>query len=186
MTPEREYRPTTDEEETRMPTTSPDTVLDQDFSDPQAAPTTWDAGRAALESAQLYWISTVRPDGRPHVTPLIGVWVDGALHIVTGPTERKARNLAANPHTTVTTGTNALDTGLDVVVEGGAERLTDAAALQRVADAYVAKYGDDWRFTVKDGGFVHDGHEALVFRVAPVTAFGFAKSPYGQTRWRFA
>lgn len=106
----------------------------------------------------------MRPDGRPHVTPLIGVWVDGALHIVTGPTERKARNLAANPHTTVTTGTNALDTGLDVVVEGEAERLTDAGPLQRVADAYVAKYGEDWQFTVKDGGFVHDGHEALVLR----------------------
>jgi nitroimidazol reductase NimA-like FMN-containing flavoprotein (pyridoxamine 5'-phosphate oxidase superfamily) len=175
----------TDEEETRMPTTAPDTALDPEFSDPAATATTWDDGRAALESARVYWISTVRPDGRPHVTPLIGVWCDGALNIVTGPAERKARNLATNPHTTITTGTNALDAGLDVVVEGEAERLTDTAALQRVADAYVAKYGEDWRFTVTPGGFVHDGHEGLVFRVAPATAFGFAKAVYGQTRWRF-
>ena len=168
-----------------MPTTIPDTALDQDFSDPSASPTTWDDGRAALESARVYWISTVRPDGRPHVTPLIGVWIDGALHIVTGPTERKARNLAANPRTTITTGTNELHAGLDIVVEGEAAPVADAAALQRVADAYVAKYGEEWRFTPRDGGFVHDGHEALVFRVAPVTAFGFAKAPYGQTRWRF-
>jgi hypothetical protein len=65
MTPEREFRPTTDEEETRMPTTSPDTVLDQDFSDPKAAPTTWDDGRAALESAQVYGSRPCDPTAVP-------------------------------------------------------------------------------------------------------------------------
>ena len=37
-----------------------------------------------------------------------------------------------------------------------------------------------------DGGFNGDGGVALVFRVEPVTAFGFGKGPYSQTRWRFA
>jgi hypothetical protein len=37
---------------------------------------------------------TVRPDGRPQVTPVVAVWLDGAVHFTTGPTERKAHNLA--------------------------------------------------------------------------------------------
>ena len=132
------------------------------------------------------YLGTVRPDGRPHVTPLIGVWVDDAIHVTTGAHERKALNIAANPHCVVTTGTNALHGGLDVVVEGDAVRLTDDASLGRVAEAYVAKYGEEWRFTVEDGVFVHEAGEALVFRIAPETAFGFGKDPYSQTRWRFA
>ena len=71
------------------------------------------------------------------------------------------------------------------MVEGDAVRLTDDAALGRVAEAYVAKYGEEWRFTVKDGVFVHEAGEALVFRIAPRTVFGFGKDPYSQTRWRF-
>jgi hypothetical protein len=56
-----------------------------------------------------------------------------------------------------------------------------------LADAYVEKYGEEWRFGVRDGAFYHlqEGGEALVYRVEPRVIFGFAKSPYGQTRWHF-
>src|SRR5690606_33461228 len=130
---------------------------------------------------------TVRPDGRPHVTPLLGAWVDEALHICTGPEEQKARNLRGNPHCVLTTGCNALHEGADLVVEGDAVRVTDDAALRRVAEAYEAKYGGEWHFDVRDGAFHHpDGGEALVYRVAPVTGFRFGKGdPYSQTRYRF-
>jgi len=47
------------------------------------------------------------------------------------------------------------------------------------------KYGAEWHFDVTEGGFRGGGGVALVFRVAPVTAFGFGKGPYSQTRWRF-
>jgi hypothetical protein len=60
------------------PVTVPQTSLDQRFSDPDAAATSWEATRRALETAELFWISTVRADGRPHVTPLVAVWDDGA------------------------------------------------------------------------------------------------------------
>ena len=138
----------------------------------------------------MFWISTVRPDGRPHVTPLISVWIDESLFFCTGPEERKAKNLAHNPHVILTTGSNAIDGGLDVVVEGDAVRVSDDGKLRRVADAYVSKYGSDWRFGVRDGAFVHDApHEdsvALVYEVAPQTAFGFRKGDeFSQTRWRF-
>ena len=81
---------------------SPTTSLDSRFSDPGAEPTSWDDTVRALESAELFWITTVRADGRPHVTPLVAVWLDGAIHFCTGDTEQKALNLRTNPHVLLT------------------------------------------------------------------------------------
>lgn len=159
--------------------------LQERFSSPGAGPTPWAEARGQLERAEVYWLSTVRPDGRPHVTPLIAVWLDDRVYFCTGPDERKAKNLAANPHCVLTTGCNAIDEGLDVVVEGDAVRVVDEAVLRRAAARYEAKYGPDWRFDVEDAAFEHDGGRALVFEVAPVTVFGFGKGEYSQTRWRF-
>ncbi|PXY21630.1 pyridoxamine 5'-phosphate oxidase [Prauserella sp. PE36] len=169
-----------------MTSTEPVTELDPRFSDPTATATSWARARDGLAAAPLYWLSTVRPDGRPHTTPLIAVWLEGALHFCTGADERKNRNLEGNPHCTLTTGSNELDAGLDLVVEGDAVRVRDEGRLRRIAEAYVAKYGEDWRFSVRDNAFHHgDGGTALVYEVTPRTAFGFAKGTYGQTRWRF-
>lgn len=168
--------------------------LDSQFSSDDATARAWMEGRERLEEAEVYWISTVRPDGRPHVTPLLAVWLDGALHFCTGPDERKAKNLGRNPHCILTTGCNALGEGLDLVVEGDAVRLTDDAGLRRVADAYLSKYGDAWRFAVRDGAFYHDPGSlretdpgaAWVYEVAPTKVFGFSKGdPFSQTRWSF-
>ena len=169
-----------------MAGTDPVTELDERYSSEGASATGWRQARGRLEDAQLYWLSTVRPDGRPHVTPLIAVWLDDALHFCTGPDERKARNLAENPHCILTTGCNALDEGLDLVVEGDAVAVRDDARLQRIADAYEAKYGSDWHFKVRDGAFHSQGGPGLVFAVAPATVIGFGKGDYSQTRWRFA
>ncbi|WP_211262113.1 pyridoxamine 5'-phosphate oxidase family protein [Nitriliruptor alkaliphilus] len=43
--------------------------LDPRFSAPGAAPTSWPEVRQVLTDAELFWISTVRADGRPHITP---------------------------------------------------------------------------------------------------------------------
>ncbi|MET9436989.1 pyridoxamine 5'-phosphate oxidase family protein [Streptomyces sp. NPDC006551] len=166
-----------------MPT---ETSLDPRYSAPEARAAAWSEAVARLTGAEVFWLTSVRPDGRPHVTPLIAVWSEGALHFCTGPDERKARNLSANARVALTTGTNTLSEGFDVVIEGEAVRVTDEARLRALAGAYVDKYGPDWRFDVRDGAFVGDGGLALVFAVAPRTAFGFAKGePFGQTRWRF-
>jgi nitroimidazol reductase NimA-like FMN-containing flavoprotein (pyridoxamine 5'-phosphate oxidase superfamily) len=168
-----------------MADSAPVVQLDPHFSSDSATATPWSEARFRLEQAQIYWLSTVRPDGRPHVTPLIAVWMDGALYFCTGASERKAKNLNGNPHSVLTTGCNALDEGLDLVVEGEAVRVSDEAQLQRVADRYKSKY--DWNFAVRDGAFHGDeGNVALVFEVKPTTAFGFGKGePFSQTRWRF-
>ncbi|HUF96753.1 MAG TPA: pyridoxamine 5'-phosphate oxidase family protein [Ilumatobacter sp.] len=167
----------------------PVAALDGAFSSDDAAPTGWAQAREDLQDAQVFWLSTVRPDGRPHVTPLLGVWLDGALYFCTGPTERKAKNLAQNPHCALTTGRNQLD-GLDLVVEGKVAKVSDAAELRTVADTFESKYGP--RFTAPEGTWhglgdaIRDGN-ALVYRVAPSTAFGFGKGKqFSQTRWRFS
>ncbi|MCL3859703.1 pyridoxamine 5'-phosphate oxidase family protein [Actinotalea sp. K2] len=166
----------------------PSTELDPQYSSPGATATPWATARDRLRSAGTYVLGTVRPDGRPHATTVIAVWHDDALWFCTGPHERKARNLADNPHCVLSTGTgNDLHEGLDLVVEGGAEQVRDGSVLRHVVDAYVEKYGEQWRFVVDDGELRHgEGHRGLVFRVAPRTVFGFAKGePFSQTRWRF-
>jgi len=87
-----------------MTVETPMAELGKQFSSPGATPTPWAEAREHLAKADVYWLSTVRPDGRPHVTPLIAVWLDGALHFCTGESERNNKNLARNPRIVVTTG----------------------------------------------------------------------------------
>jgi nitroimidazol reductase NimA-like FMN-containing flavoprotein (pyridoxamine 5'-phosphate oxidase superfamily) len=163
-------------------------ITDQDlrFGHPDVPPTPWAEALEVLRIAELFWISTVRRDGRPHVTPLPAVWIDDALHFCTGAEEQKGVNLAGNAHVALTTGTNRWKEGLDLVVEGEAVRVTDEAALRRLADAYRTKYDGDWDYEVRDGAFHHEGGEAIVFRVAPTKVLAFAKGDFAQTRYRFA
>ncbi|GAA2340533.1 pyridoxamine 5'-phosphate oxidase family protein [Streptomyces caniferus] len=174
---------------TSEPGREPATDLDPDYSSEDATATGWPAAVGGMTEAEIFWLTTVRPDGRPHVTPLLAVWSDGALHFCTGPGERKAKNLESNAHcvlTTSTAGGNDLHAGLDVVVEGEAVQVGDEPTLRRLADLYVDKYGSDWHFDVRDGAFYGQGNRAVVFRVEPVTAFGFGRGEtYSQTRWRF-
>jgi hypothetical protein len=170
-----------------MAGTHPLTELEPGFSSPDATASPWPVAREILERAETYWLTTVRRDGRPHVTTLIAVWLDGALYFCTGPDERKAKNLAENSHCVVTTGSNTLSEGLDVVVEGDAINVSDEVRLQRISDLYESKYGSGWHFDVRDGAFAGaSGNIALVFVVGPTTAFGFGKGErFSQTRWRF-
>ncbi len=133
---------------------SPTTSMDERFSDSAATPTTWKEVRDVIEAAELFWLTTVRGDGRPHVTPIVAVWLDGALHFCTGADEQKGVNLRSNPHVILTTGSNGWASGLDVVVEGDAVRTTDDAMLRRLATAWSAKWDGRWEFGVQDGCFV--------------------------------
>ena len=160
--------------------------LDTRFSDPEAAPTSWPEAVGVLDRAELYWITTVRKDGRPHVVPLIGVVEDETFHFCTGLDEQKARNLEHNDRVAITTGNNTWASGLDVVVEGTAVRISDDETLKRLADMWETKYGSEWHWEVGDGMFRHsDGGGAAVFRIEPVKVLAFAKDPHGQTTYRF-
>jgi nitroimidazol reductase NimA-like FMN-containing flavoprotein (pyridoxamine 5'-phosphate oxidase superfamily) len=159
---------------------------DRRFGDPESPPTPWADAVRVLETAELFWISTVRRDGRPHVTPLPAVWSADRLHFCTGPDEQKAVNLAGNPHVALTTGSNRWNEGLDLVVEGEAVQVTDDSRLRTLADLWRSKYHGDWDFTVEQGTFRHEGGgAALVFEVAPAKVLAFAKGRFAQTRYRF-
>ena len=163
-----------------------DTTLDQRFSAPDAKAASWDQTSQVLEDAQLSWICTVRADGRPHLTPLVAVWLDETLYFCTGADEQKAVNLRGNPHVLLLTGCSTWDEGLDVVAEGDAVQVTDDALLTRLAQAWTRKWDGQWQFQARDGRFEHPGGDgsALVFAVRPAKVLAFAKGQSGQTRHR--
>jgi general stress protein 26 len=163
-----------------------DTVLDPRFSAPDAPATSWEQTRRILQGAELAWISTVRCDGRPHVTPLVTVWMDDALYFTSGPDEQKVRNLDHNPAVVVTTGTNEWDAGTDVTVEGLARRVVAPDLLERLATQWRKRWDGRWSFDVVDGAFQHArGGVSQVFELVPTKVLAFAKSPFAQTRHRF-
>src|SRR5580658_7276610 len=112
---------------------TPVTMLDQRYSDPAAVAVEWEETSRILEAAELFWVTTVRADGRPHVTPVVAVWVDGAVCFSTGDGEQKFANLRGNPHVVLTTGCSTWDRGVDVIVEGDAVQVTDEAQLGKLA-----------------------------------------------------
>jgi general stress protein 26 len=164
---------------------TPETELDTRFSDPDAVASPWAQARQALETAELFWICTVRADGRPHVSPLVAVWLDDTLHFCTGPGEQKAMNLQHNQHVILMTGCNQWDAGLDVVVEGDAVQVTDEPTLQRLAAAWTTKWDGRWHFQASNGSFRHAAGEALVFSVQPTKVLGFGKGTFSHTRYKF-
>jgi len=167
----------------------PITTLDTRHSGPDAVVTSWDQTRRVLETADLFWLSTVRADGRPHVTPCVPVWHDGAIHFTATDTAQKTVNLRGNPHVILTTGYNQIG-GLTVVVEGDAVRITDQDTLERLASVWATKWDGSWPYQVRNGYFcLYDEEEQrvvvdsnLVFSVKPTKVFAFGR---GQTRHQF-
>ncbi len=165
---------------------TPTTALDTIFSEPGTTATSWDDTREALEAAELFWIATVRADGRPHMTPLVAVWLDDALYFCTGETEQKAVNLRGNQNVILMTGCNQWDGGLDVVFEGQVVRVTDQSTLQRLAQLWARKWDGRWRYEPGADGFQGDENESvLVFAVRPAKVFAFAKGNFSHTRHAF-
>src|SRR6185295_5192416 len=97
---------------------------------------TWAWAEERLLASHNYYLTTVRPDGTPHVMPLWGIWVDWRLYFSTGAKSVKARNLAANAACVICTD-NAAEA---VVMEGTASPLNDAARLEAISPHYARKY----------------------------------------------
>lgn len=134
-----------------------------------------------------FFVSTVRPDGRPHSAGVGAVWVDDALYFKSGPGTRKSRNLASNPACSV----SARLRGLDLVLEGEAHRVTDPSTLERVAAVYHA---GGWPVTVQGDALTapYSAPSAgpapwYLYRLTLHTAVGVAGAePSGATAWDFA
>lgn len=99
----------------------------------------WSWARERLEWTRNYPLTTVGLNGRPHVAPVWGIWLDDAFYFSTAPTSRKARNFAANPDAIIT----ADDPRNTVIVEGRIGELADAELNARMVAAYNEKYAWD-------------------------------------------
>jgi hypothetical protein len=173
---------------------------EESLVDDKQGTTPWDDARERLaepEPGRHSWLATVRPDGRPHLMPVLVFWMDGALHFVAGAGTRKGRNLAADGRCVIGTESRGLPS-LDIVVEGRAEPLSDAAAVRRIADEFNA---NGWPLEAR-GNEVHGPNAPTagpppyrIFRVTPTKAFGLPGT-YGMeqfkqeelpppTRWTF-
>ncbi len=158
---------------------------------PDRVVTSWEETRRVLETAEVFWLSTVRADGRPHVTPLVAVWHDGAVHFTATDTAQKTVNLRGNPHVILTTGCNQRG-GLSVVVEGDAVQITDQDALERLTSVWATKWDGSWPYQVRNGYFYLYDEDTqrvltdsnLVFSVKPTKVFAFAIGR-SQTRHQF-
>jgi hypothetical protein len=134
----------------------------------------WPAVRGRLEAARSYWLATTRPDGRPHVVPVDGIWLDDHWYFGGSAETVHERNLRADPRVAV----HLEDAASAVIVEGRAERVTPAADLAaRLAGAANAKYGY---------GATAEGYEAGIWALRPQRALAWSAFPTDATRFRFS
>jgi hypothetical protein len=150
----------------------------------------WSRAEQELEAAEgqniTHFLSTVRPDGRPHTAGVGALWADGRFYFVSGPGTRKSQNLAERPDCVISVKL----AGIDLVVEGVARRVTDAPTLGRLAKRYDAQ---GWPAKVDGDAFTapYSAPSAgpppwYLYELEPVTVFGVAGAePHGATRWRF-
>lgn len=132
----------------------------------------WQWALDRLSRSHNYWLTTVRPDGAPHVMPVWGVWLDGGWYFSTSATSRKSRNLEHNARCVVCND-NAEDA---VILEGTAKRLDDGEIPQQAFTDYKAKYG--WDLDPKRGP---------VWKVSPKVVFAMPEQqfPDAVTKWVF-
>jgi nitroimidazol reductase NimA-like FMN-containing flavoprotein (pyridoxamine 5'-phosphate oxidase superfamily) len=129
-----------------------------------------------MTAAKVYWISTVDPKGRPHATPVDGLWIDDRLYFGGSPATRRNRNLAANSAVCV-----HLESGSEVVIlHGEADELRSIShdLAVRLSEASFQKYAYGHKpeeYEASPGG-------TFVFRAGVV--YAWKNFPRDVTRWR--
>jgi hypothetical protein len=140
----------------------------------------WAAVEARLVTATSYWLATVRPDGRPHVVPRWGVWVDGRFWYDGAPTTVHVRNLREN-----TACSLHLESGNEAVIVEGESLAARAPAETlgiRLAAAFD-KYHDLGYSPAADAWAGEDGGGLRV--LTPRTALAWFAFPTDATRFHF-
>jgi hypothetical protein len=146
---------------------------DYGISKKPAGMMTWEWVEDQMATARNYWICSVTPDGKPHATPVWGVWLDGALYFSCSRKSRKARNLTVNPAIVI-----HLESGDNTVIcEGVAQPVNDKTVLKHIAQIYGAKYPPFTPDLEVQGN--------VFFMVRPQAGFSWLESdfPKTATRW---
>jgi hypothetical protein len=139
-------------------------------------------------NARTTWLSTVNEDGRPHVTAVGALWLDGTFWFQTGAGTRKGRNVVRDPRCSIAVSIR----GADVVVEGDATRVTNSTTLARVAKAW-ADQGWPAEPDASGSGITAPFNAPSqgpppwnVYRISPRSAIvALGTEPGGLTRFRF-
>jgi len=97
---------------------------------------TWEWVDTQMQQSRNYWVCTTRPDGRPHATPVWGIWLDNVLYFGSAKTAVKSRNIAHDNHVVV-----HLESGDDtLIIEGVLIADIDSTHLKQLIKAYAKKY----------------------------------------------
>jgi hypothetical protein len=133
----------------------------------------WSHATTKLTNAEHYWICTVNANGRPHATPVDGIWLGDCFYFGGSPEARWRRNLSANPSMCL-----HLENAMDVVTLEGEARIemVDRALAQRLADISNEKYGY---------GVNPKEYEKGVLTFRPLVAFAWTNFGKDSTRWQF-
>ncbi|WP_238695090.1 pyridoxamine 5'-phosphate oxidase family protein [Ornithinimicrobium flavum] len=134
-----------------------------------------------LRDSLHYWISSVRPDGRPHSVPRWGVWLDGRFWYDGAPTTVHTRNVERNPAVTLT-----LESGTEVVIVEGESHATRAEPDDlggRLARAF-GKYAAAGYSPAPDAWAGPDGGGLRV--ISPSRAMAWFSFPTDCTRFSFS
>lgn len=141
----------------------------------------WSDVEQRLVSASEFWMATVRPDGRPHVVPRWGVWLDGRLWYDGSPRTRHARNVRTNPACTL-----HLESGVDVVIIEGTSTastpVTDPLG-KRLSETFGRQYRERGYAPPPDAWSGADAGGLMTF--TPITALAWRDFPTDVTRFRF-
>jgi hypothetical protein len=139
----------------------------------------WSWVEERLTAAPNYWLSTVTPSGLPHVRPVDGVWVEGALCFGGSPETRWVRNLQANPAASV----NLSSYTEAIILEGRAELVTDPAhpLAEPSQKASIEKYPQYYG----EGAAGVEFQPFWLFRPARAYAWLLDRFPASATRWDF-
>jgi nitroimidazol reductase NimA-like FMN-containing flavoprotein (pyridoxamine 5'-phosphate oxidase superfamily) len=137
----------------------------------------WSHVDERMRNSLNYWIGTTDANGRPHATPVWGVWLDGVLYFDGSPQTRRGRNLALNPAVVV----HLEDGTAPVILQGEAHEIVgiERVLAERIAKGYAGKYEgyapepDTW----KSGG---------IYRLSIQTAYAWTSFPNDATRWKFS
>lgn len=92
-----------------------------------------------LQQAEYAYLTTVRPDGRPHTVPVCYVWEGESILIFSLPNSVKIRNLKQNQHVSLAVDNFGDSEYFSVVIEGTAV-LVDEPGLDMNYQPYAMKY----------------------------------------------
>jgi len=137
-------------------------------------PLAWADVRARLEEAKHYWLATVRPDGRPHVVPLDGIWLGDAWYFGGSSETVKHSNLSNNPRAVM----HLEDASSAIMIEGACEELSpDQGLAARLSEQSRAKYG----YGPDPATYAASGN----WRLRPATVLAWTRFPEDATRFTF-